>query len=538
MSLKTSDRFALTKAEVLSLLGQRMESARILPQVRFSCAEFERSPQAVIRQVRSVFPQQEVIVRSSSRSEDGHDTSNAGKFTSVANVDSSCPDDLRKAISRVLRSYGRRQDDDQIFVQPHLVHMTRCGVVLTADLDTLAPYYLVNYDESGAHDTVTAGTSDGLKTYVHFKNAPVLPRTRWLADLFTACKECEQILSCDHLDVEFAFNDEGVLFIFQARPIIRGEKKDLSDLPLEDALDKVARKIEKVFRPHPELIGQRGMLGVMPDWNPAEIIGLKPRPLALSLYKELITDSIWAYQRDNYGYRNLRSHPLLVALLGRPYIDIRASFNSFIPKSLRNSTAERLMNVYMKKLENVPHNHDKVEFEIVYSCYDFDLSERLEALGDWGISRDRRQEIEASLLSLTQRVIAPDGLCRQDLVKIEQLNGRHQEIVDSDLPSIDKIYWLVEHCKRYGTLPFAGVARAAFIGIQLLQSLIRLDVISRWRCRRILAVDQHRFKTIELRTVQPCVGLSAEQDGISEKIWSSSSRYLRYPLASLRRELR
>ena len=31
----------------------------------------------------------------------------------------------------------------------------------------------------------------------------------------------------------------------------------------------------------------------MPDWNPAEIIGKKPRPLALSLYQELITNHTW-----------------------------------------------------------------------------------------------------------------------------------------------------------------------------------------------------------------------------------------------------
>ena len=30
----------------------------------------------------------------------------------------------------------------------------------------------------------------------------------------------------------------------------------------------------------------------MPDWNPAEIIGIKPKPLALSLYQELITNEI------------------------------------------------------------------------------------------------------------------------------------------------------------------------------------------------------------------------------------------------------
>ena len=53
-------------------------------------------------------------------------------------------------------------------------------------------------------------------------------------------------------------------------------------------------------------MGKTTIFGVMPDWNPAEIIGLKPKPLA-HLSQELITDSIWAYQRNNYGYRNLRS---------------------------------------------------------------------------------------------------------------------------------------------------------------------------------------------------------------------------------------
>ena len=30
----------------------------------------------------------------------------------------------------------------------------------------------------------------------------------------------------------------------------------------------------------------------MSDWNPAEMLGTKPKPLAISLYAELITNSI------------------------------------------------------------------------------------------------------------------------------------------------------------------------------------------------------------------------------------------------------
>ena len=40
-----------------------------------------------------------------------------------------------------------------------------------------------------------------------------------------------------------------------------------------------------------------------------------------------------------------------------------------------------------------------------------------------------------------------------------------------------RIYWLIEDCKRYGTLPFAGLARAGFIAVQLLRSLVATGVL-------------------------------------------------------------
>ena len=65
--------------------------------------------------------------------------------------------------------------------------------------------------------------------------------------------------------------------------------------------------MQRDMKPKPYLLGEKTIYGVMPDWNPAEILGTRPKPLALSLYRELVTDSIWAYQRHNYGYKNLRS---------------------------------------------------------------------------------------------------------------------------------------------------------------------------------------------------------------------------------------
>ena len=107
----------------------------------------------------------------------------------------------------------------------------------------------------------------------------------------------------------------------------------------------------------------------MPDWNPAEIIGVRPRPLSLSLYKELITDKIWAEQRKNYGYRDVTGFPLMKSFLGLPYIDLRLCFNSFIPADLNNKTALKLINYYVDTLSLKPHLHDKIGSFSFYMLY-------------------------------------------------------------------------------------------------------------------------------------------------------------------------
>ena len=42
----------------------------------------------------------------------------------------------------------------------------------------------------------------------------------------------------------------------------------------------------------------------------------------------------------------------------------------------------------------------------------------------------------------------------------------------------DKIYWHVENCKKFGTLPFAGLARCGFIAIELIESFVSGDIIT------------------------------------------------------------
>ena len=158
--------------------------------------------------------------------------------------------------------------------------------------------------------------------------------------LIGALFELERVLGSPALDVEFAFTEDETLYVLQADN-------------LEQPLLSLYKKIEKLTRPHPFLMGGNTCFGVMPDWNPAEILGIRPKKLAISLYKELVTDSIWAHQRSDYGYLDLTMHPLMVSFCGIPYIDTRVTFNSFIPRDLNEHIAEKLADYYIDTLSGV-----------------------------------------------------------------------------------------------------------------------------------------------------------------------------------------
>jgi hypothetical protein len=164
---------------------------------------------------------------------------------------------------------------------------------------------------------------------------------------------------------------------------------------------------------------------------------------------------------------------------GLPYIDVRLSFNSFIPADLDEGLAGRLVDHYIDRLLAEPTLHDKVEFEIVFSCYTLDLPVRLERLAEAGFSKHEREAIAHSLRKLTNRIVHPkDGLWRGDATKLDTLNARREELLASSADPLERIYWLLEDAKRYGTLPFAGLARAGFVAVQMLKSLVAVGVFS------------------------------------------------------------
>jgi len=465
-----------TKAGTLSKLHGVIRSAKISESVCFTVKKWQIDRKSILAQVQKILGDGPWIVRSSCHREDGVQISNAGAFLSVMDV---IHTGLESAVEQVIASYGEAVGKDEVLIQPMLRNVVRSGVAFSHDPNTCAPYRIVNWSEGSNTAAVTGGA--GGRTWQQAACSSVHPPVE-LAGVIILLNELLELFGGKPLDCEFAVTPDlhggETLWLLQARSLVLSRQPEDQTIQAE-RLKRIQHNVIRGMQPHPFLIGKRTVYGVMPDWNPAEIIGVRPKSLALSLYRELVTDAIWAYQRHNYGYRNLRSFPLMPHFFGLPYIDVRLSFNSFIPADLDDGLAGRLVDHYIDRLLAEPNLHDKVEFEVVFSCYTLDLPARLNRLAEVGFSKSERDAIADSLRRLTNRIVHPkNGLWREDASKLDTLNSRREELLASSTDTLERIYWLLEDAKRYGTLPFAGLARAGFVAVQMLKSLVAVGVFS------------------------------------------------------------
>lgn len=465
-----------TKANTLRSIEHLVKTCKIQPQFSFTVRDLILKTNKIKKNIDQLFNDTKVIVRSSALSEDQDEVTLAGKFLSISDVIGG--DNIIEASYKVANGYDDNNLDNQILIQPMVENVIMSGVLFTFDPNLGGNYYVINYDDSsGKTNSVTSGGNDKLKTYYLFKGNKSEDNN--LEKLINIADELIEIFKNDRLDIEFAIDASGDIYVLQVRQLICNSDKVLKEVQtkiIEQIHDYVCKEMDH----KPFLYGKNTIYGIMPDWNPAEMIGYRPKPLALSLYKYLITDKAWALQRRDYGYKNLCSYPLLVELGGVPYIDVRVSLNSFIPKEIDDELSERLVNYYLESLRNKPENHDKIEFEVVLSCYYFDINKKMEQMLDQGFSIYDINTLKRALLNLTDNIInTSDDFWVSDLKKIKILEKRRTEILKSNLDDISKVYWLLEDCVEYGTLPFAGLARTGFIAVQLLKSLVSLEIFSK-----------------------------------------------------------
>jgi hypothetical protein len=213
------------------------------------------------------------------------------------------------------------------------------------------------------------------------------------------------------------------------------------------------------------------------------MIGTTPRPLALSLYQRLVGARSWAEARACIGYRDVTPEPLIIALGGRPYVDVRASLNSFLPEGVEPKTAEKWIEHGLVMMRENPRLHDKVEFEVALTCLGFNGDEEVLRLSEAGLREAEITRFRAQLLALTDRILCGEtatiGRQLSLISLLEPRRVRTLAVEDENVASVARqIRYLLEDCNRLGLVPFSVLARYAFIAMALLRSMRAVGVFT------------------------------------------------------------
>lgn len=488
-----------TKAKTLEALASQKTSFAIPPLYYFTVREWQAKASSILQKIQALFPKTLLAIRSSTLTEDSVDVSMAGAFHSCLAVKSWDRDALQQAIQNVINSYSENSND-QVLIQTLITDIVVSGVIMTRCLQSGAPYYVLNYDdESGKTDSITGGTGVSKSVFIHRACEEKYIESERVKKMLRLARELEAICGNIPLDIEFGIHKTGSVYLFQVRRICTTGKWH------PDIEKRVCRKmpfietfIKERSTPKTDIWGERTILGNMPDWNPAEIIGTTPRPLAISLYREIVTKSIWQQARVAMGYRQMPPQELMVLIAGQPYIDVRNSFNSFLPAGLESQVGWKLVNAWLDRLDTHPEFHDKIEFEVAQTIVDFSFEDHFAARYSECLSTTEFDHFKNRLLYLTNQCLnkTSNGSLATSLSTIETLNHeqktRQWQESETPLQIIAQIDYLLDECKRLGTLPFSIIARHGFIAETLLRSAITKGAIAPDRVQ----IFKQSFRTI------------------------------------------
>jgi phosphohistidine swiveling domain-containing protein len=471
-----------SKVNTLNLIKKNLTFINIPKYIFFTKKDFEKNKKYYLKKINLNF-KTNIIIRSSSLDEDTHKTSNAGKFDSII-IKKGNFNTLEKSIFKIIKKFKNK--DDQILVQSFISKPDISGVVFTKDINTNSDYYQIEYDVSKRSDLVTSGKKNpSLKTLIVFKKSNQIPIH--FKKLINISRYLENLFNNNRLDIEFCIKKNRV-FIFQCRPLLGVTK--ISDIRKhEKILVNLKKKFDKINLTIPNISGKNTILSNMADWNPAEMIGAKPGKLSISLYSELITNSIWSLQRSTYGYKDVKPNRLMIDMAGAPYIDLRIDLNSFLPKKLNNSISSKLVENAINTLKKNPAFHDKIEFKIIDTCYNFILEKKKFNFLE---NKEKKKYIE-NLKELTNDILNPKNkILEKEIKYITKLTKKINVIKNTNLSPIQKIFYHIHDCKKYGTLPFAGIARCAFVSKSIMDSLLN---------EKLLQAEDMKNFNMSIRTV-------------------------------------
>ena len=459
MKVKKNKFIFKTKAETLDSLIKLIGQKYFCEQIFFNYNKWLKERDEIVVKIIKQF-KKKIVVRSSCHDEDTNKTSNAGVFLSVLGV---LPNkkNIIDSIEKVFKSYKKIKDKDQVLIQPLVRNVSISGVLTTKEISMGSPYFVITYDDvSGKTDTVTGGLKS--KSIMLLNGNEKNLKSQRLIKLVKIVKTIIKKTNCDALDIEFCIDNDEKIMIFQVRRLTKNKTVNFN------LIKPLIKKIEKQIK-------SNTIFSTMADWNPSEIIGSNPRPLALNLYQYLVTDKNWYLARKEMGYE-IVPFPLITNFQGKPYINVNYSLKSLMPASMPKKIKSKLLKFQLQTLSKDRLSHDKIEFDIAYTCLNFSFNDYESKLKK-DFNKKEISIFKQCLFNQTSRLI------NEYENEFKKLNYQNKELSNINLnentgSKIDHAIQLLNHCREFGTKQFAIFARHAFIGTSILRSLVRIGMIN------------------------------------------------------------
>ena len=446
----------------------------------FSVDEWKASKNNVLKLIQKKF-NSNIVIRSSSFDEDLKDQSQAGKYLSILGVNPKEKLKLKILIGKVINSYKKKNSNNKVIIQKQITNVLMSGVIFTHELTNGSPYYVINYDDNSKKtDTVTSGYGkDSNKKLIIYRKGLKSLKSGRFKKLLKCVIDLEKKLNNEYLDIEFAVDINFTIYLLQVRNISTVSKWNLNKENLYKKIKKDKQFLNKHFK------NKNEVLTLMSDWNPAEIIGKNPKKLSSSIYSKLVTDNSWAKAREIMGYSKLEKKKLITLYSGKPYVNVKRSFLSFLPKEINNKDKVKIVNFWVCKLKRNPFFHDKIEFDIAITAYDFEIKKKLNHSLPKSISIKSKKNLELLYKKIFIKNLNQDSSASLNNIrkKIEYLRilQRKFSIQKSKEKNRANIKLILKQCKFYGIIPFAQAARHGFIAKGLVDSLVSRNVLSMQR---------------------------------------------------------
>ncbi len=148
-----------SKTDVLKFLQRKIKKSKIEKLYNFTVENWNQDSNEIMKEIQKKF-KATIIVRSSAIGEDSEESSHAGSYESVLNIDPKSKNQIKKGINKVIKSYKDKENyflGNEILIQNQTNKVILSGVIFSRIPESGSPYYLINFERSSRTDGVTKG---------------------------------------------------------------------------------------------------------------------------------------------------------------------------------------------------------------------------------------------------------------------------------------------------------------------------------------------------------------------------------------------